>query len=85
MKKEDAELKANALARHLLGKQAEHKDSKMKCIIASLEAVPSPTRKGDFEVACFFHLLDHGSASKKYREEIDCFLRSYRIETAVQV
>lgn len=79
MKKEDAELKANALAKDLVGKEAEHKGSKRKCIIESLEAVALPNDKTDFSVQCFFTPMDNEMAGKKLTEEIDYFLATYKI------
>ena len=79
MKKEDAELKANALAKDLVEKEAEHKGSKRKCVISSLEAVAKPNDKEDFEVLCFFEPIDNEMAGKKLTEEIDYFLATYKI------
>ena len=79
MKKEDALLKANALAKDLVEKEAEHKGSKRKCIIASVEAVASKTDENDFEVHCFFTPIDNEMAGKKLSEEIDYFLGTYKI------
>lgn len=79
MKKEDAELKANALAKDLIEKEAENKGSKTKCIIIAVRAVSKPGYKEDFDVYCFFSPADHKPKAKEFREEIDHFLSNYRI------
>jgi|GEM_PF-3135734 len=79
MKKEDAILKAKALAKDLVQKEAEHKGSKRKCVITAVEAVASPYNKNDFEVICYFKPLDNEMAGKKLSEEIDYFLATYKI------
>jgi len=79
MKKEDAELKANALAKNLVEKEAEHKGSKRKCVIASVEAVAKPDDKNDFDVLCFFKPIVNEMSGKQLNEEIDYFLATYKI------
>jgi len=79
MKKEDAVLKANALAKDLVEKEAEHKGSKRKCIIASVEAVAKISDKDDFEVLCFFTPMENEMSGRKLTEEIDYFLGTYKI------
>ena len=85
MKKEDAELKANALAKNLVEKEAEHKGSKRKCIIASVEAVAKAGNSEDFEVLCFFTPMDLEMSGKKLTEEIDYFLGTYKILDMINV
>ena len=85
MKKEDAELKANALAKDLVEKEAEHKGSKRKCMIASVEAVAKINDKDDFEVLCFFTPMENEMSGKKLTEEIDYFLGTYKILEIIKV
>ncbi|PBQ31052.1 hypothetical protein CNR22_04470 [Sphingobacteriaceae bacterium] len=79
MKKQDAELKANALAKDLIEKEAEHKGSKRKCLIYSVEAVAKQSDDSDFDVFCFFDPIDNEVSGKKLSEEIDYFLSTYKI------
>lgn len=79
MKKEDAELKAKALAKDLVKKEAEHKGSLRKCTIRSVEAVAKSNNKADFEVLCFFEPLENEMWGKTLTEEIDYFLGTYKI------
>ena len=85
MKKEDAELKANALGKDLEEKEAEHRGSKRKCIIASVEAVAKSGDKNDFEVLCFFTPMDNEMSGKKLTEEIDYFLGTYKILDRINI
>jgi len=85
MKKEDAELKANALAKDLVGKEAEHKGSKRKCVITSVEIVPETENEDDFKVACFFRPIGNEWAGKDLKEEIDYFLGAYKILNIVNL
>jgi hypothetical protein len=79
MKKEDAELKAKALAKDLVEKEAEHKGSLRKCTIRSVEAVAKSNDKTNFEVLCFFEPLENEMSGKTLTEEIGYFLSTYRI------
>lgn len=79
MKKEDAELKANALSKNLVKKEAVHTGSQFKCIIASVEAVAKKEDDQDYDVYCFFHPIDHKVNSRNLKEEIDYFLANYKI------
>ncbi len=79
MKKEDATLKAKALEKDLVEKEAEHKGSKRKCIITSVEAVATVNDRNDFEVLCYFNPLDNEMGGKNLSEEIDYFLATYKI------
>lgn len=84
MRKEDAELKANALSKDLAGKEAEHKGSKRKCVITSVETV-ADGEAGNFEVFCFFTPLDAKLSTKKMGEEIGYFLSTYRILSILSI
>lgn len=79
MKKADAELKARALAKDLVGKIAEHKGSKRKCKIELVEARPSNVQEEDFQVVCEFLPLHKELSDKKISEELDYFLSTYKI------
>lgn len=75
----DAELKAKALAKDLVGKIAEHKGSKRKCKIELVEARPNNALEEDFQVICEFLPLHKELSDKKISEELDYFLSTYKI------
>lgn len=79
MKRTDAELKAKALAKDLVGKIAEHRGSKRKCKIEMVEARPINKTEEDFEVVCEFLPLHKELSEKNISEELDYFLSTYKI------
>lgn len=79
MKRTDAELKAKALAKDLVGKIAEHKGSKRKCKIELVEARLINKTEEDFQVICEFLPLHKELSEKRISEELDYFLSTYKI------
>lgn len=79
MKKQDAELKANALRKDLVGKNTEHKESNQKYTISSLEVLADEDDDTNYKVFCLLKPGETNFQTLAIKEEIDFFLTTYKV------
>lgn len=84
MKKEDAELKAKALRKDLVAREAEHKESGNKFSISSVEAMVDDEDETNYDVYCLLNPSENNFQTLASREPIDDFLANYKVLIALE-